>query len=174
MQSLTDYSILEGLDLKYKDYNHHFITNDGFIVAFSKCKPRIDKVLWYADEDYSTGEYRAASDIAPDKEALENCFISENLRKFHSLTDWLDKHPCGKLFISKKGQYVKDSKVRGIATDFDEPEAQFKYERALTDEEVETIRKTVDEEKKAFEQRLERYWKRYSDKVYISTYWADR
>lgn len=172
MQLLTDCSKLTGLDLKYKDYNHHFVTDDGFLISVRRDRPGISKILYYSDEDYSTGEYRTATDIAPNKEALKNCFMSENLRKIRSVTDWLDKHPCGKLFISKNGQYICDSEVRAVATDF--PGEEYKYERELTVDEIETIRKVVAEDKKAFEKRLERYWKRYSDKVYISTYWANR
>lgn len=172
MQLLTDYTKLEGLDFKYKEYHHHFETSDGLIVAIEKKKPRIDRVLWYADEDYSTGEYRTSDDIAPNKEALKECFLEENLRKYHSIFTDIENHPMKKLFISKSGRYIRDSKVRAIVPDY-ESEA-YKYERALTNEEIKVLRETCESDLVDFKKRLDRYWKRYSDKVYISTYWANR
>ena len=172
MQQLTDYSKLEGLDLKYKEYNHHFETSDGLIVAINHMKPRISRVLWYADEDYSTGKYRTSDDIAPNKEALKNCFIQDNLRSFHSVFSDMERHPMKKLYITKGGQYIRDSKVRAIVADYDEE--AYKYERELTPEEVKVLKETVDKDLEAYKTRLDRYWKRYSDKVHINTYWADR
>ena len=172
MKPLTDYTKLEGLDLKYKDYNHHFETSDGLIVAINHMKPRISRVLWYSDEDLTTGEYRTASDIAPNKEVLKNCFMNDNLRGFHSVFSDIERHPMKKLFISKNGQYIRDSEVRYIVADYEEESD--KYERELTDEEVKVLKETVDKDLEAYKTRLERYWKRYSDKVCISTYWANR
>ena len=177
MKKLTDYSKLNQKDISYKEYHEYFETDDGLIVALDKHKPGISKVLYYADEDWGTGEYRTASDIAPTKEDLKRCFIQDNLRKLHSYKRWLENHPTADLYITERVQYRgEESGARAIFAafpdDLDDPRC--KPLRKLTEEELKVVFAFEKEQEEQFIKRLERYWKRYADKVYISTYWANR
>lgn len=174
MQLLQDTTKLGARDIEYAKSNTYATTNDGFVVGIPVKKPRIQKDVWRADTDYETGEYVSPSDIAKDKEHLKDLWVEDNLREFQGLTKWLDEHPTSDLYLSKGPMYCKDSNVRYFAVlRYGDWEID-KMERKATEDEIEFIRNLEAEQMAAFKKRLETYWKRYSDKIGVRTYWADR
>lgn len=176
LKRLQDTTKLSELDIEYAKYHEYFETEDGLVISLDKTTPKPQKHLYYADEDWNTGEYRTASDIAPTKDALKECFIADNMTNFHSFSEWLGKHQTSKLYISKKPQYRGDEKgARYIRALFPSDEWEIsQMEREVTEQELADIRAYENELKAEFVKRLERYWNRYSDKVEIRTYWANR
>lgn len=145
-----------------------FRTSDGLLLRYRVPTPTIDRTIYMSDED-AEGNYRTASDIAPTKADMERVFISHNMfMNCRLMTDYLDREPLG---ISKEDEYT-DRPGRYIRTMYAGSDSHI--ERALTDDEIATLKKIDDATRERYRKRLASYWKRYSDKVYISTYWANR
>ena len=175
LKKLQDLSRLNESDIKYSEYHEYFETDDGLVIALDKGTPKPQRHLYYADEDWETGEYRTADDIAKTKEQLKQCFIEENIRRLHTFTDWLEKHPVIELYISKNPQYRGQTDgARYVRALYPDDWEHSIMERKVTEEELAFIRDYEEKQKAEFIERLERYWKRYSDKVEIRTYWANR
>lgn len=176
LKQLQDLTKLGERDKEFAKYHDYFETEDGLVISLDKKLPKPQRYLYYQDEDPATGEYRTDSDIAPTKDILKECFIEENMRNLHSFSEWLDKHPTAKLYISEESQYRGDENgARYIRTLFPNDEWEInQMEREVTEQELADIRAYEENQKAEFAKKLERYWNRYSDKVEIITYWADR
>lgn len=155
-QKMIDYCIKSGNHIDMGDY----------WLNIGKNKPTIDKTLYFADTDYSTGEY-----ITAPKNTWE-LFKSYNMR-MNSNEKWLEE--LEKSDILLRPQYKKTGSSIMSWTNADNWRFELvEGERIATSEEKEIIIKALKESDKKYLTRLERYYKRYSDKVWTQTYWADR
>lgn len=153
-QGMVDYCIKHS---KYVDMGDYFL-NVG------DSKPTIESTMWY--DDTTKG---------PD-ENFEN-FRAYNLRQnAHTFEDMTSN---GRTQIWTYVNYYGDKtegKLRGWSTTRVGEEPRFNDTQywAATPEEIEAIKKGLDEIRADYEKRLETYWKRYSNKVSARGYWADR
>lgn len=170
MRRLTDLSQLGKLDIEYQKYHEYYETDDGLIVAYDISKPGINSAIYRADE--VDGRYVSSSYYASTKDQLKLLFMRDNLRRFNDYAERLQQYPMEKLWITKRPNYYHDSVVRAIRCDVPSPVDE--YERPLTKDELDFILEREKFWKAKFQKRLETYWKKYSDKVYVHTYWADR
>ena len=170
MRRLTDLSKLGKLDIEYQRYHEFYETDDGFIVAYDIPKPGIGSAIYRPDE--IDGKLCPSTYWASDQKELKALFFSDNLRKIKSYSERLREYPMEKLWITKRPLYRHDSVARAIRCD---EESEFdEYERQLTKAELKVILEREKYWRERYQKRLETYWKKYSDKVYVHTYWADR
>lgn len=176
LKQLQDFNKIGEKDREYAKYHEYFETEDGLVIALDKGLPKPQRYLYYQDIDPSTGEYRTSSDIAPTKDILKELFVSENMRRLCIFYKLLERNPEMELYISKNSQYRSDKNgARYIRPLLPSDRLEIsQMERKITEQELADIRAYEENRKAEFVKRLERYWNRYSDKVDIRTYWADR
>lgn len=160
-------------ELKFYSKYDYFRTEDGLIVELTGARARgITREIYFSDED-AQGNYRTGSDIAPTKEILKEIFFKENLDNLTEITKRQEERPYKKIYISKPNWV--NSEVRCfLLRDEADIDRRHDIERLATDEEIKWLKGYEDEQRKEMTERLEKYWKRYSNKVGIRTYWADR
>lgn len=147
-------------ETKIADYiskKYKFIELDGKYVEVCDAKPAIDRKLYYDDET-----------VAPDSSDFE-VFRRHNLRRHQVEEKKLRIHQRGNSYrlVIRPNYYHEDM-------------AQIEYElrqewaTPVTEEQLEIINEAIREVQADYEKRLERYWKRYKDKVITVGYWANR
>ena len=119
---------------------------DGKYAILSCPQEYISRDLWFRDDNEM-----------PSKS--EELFIDYNLG------DYSMEH---KKYIMKTGDFIYISDINYVRNALDE------IIRPLRDDEKELIEAALNERKAKFIKRLKTYWKRYSNKVFVRGYWADR
>ncbi len=164
----TEY-LSEKLDLKfYKSLHYFYITPDGYVVKLAKEKPRKD--LYIADEGPYYDKY--ASDEITD----QDIFFEKNMK---TLDKYMRERLETPVLCSVRRTMSGDLSIDPFGR------TEYSYDPATgKSEELPTKRPTPRELAiyvaawDAYEAdqraRLEKYWKRYSDKVCVNTYWRDR
>lgn len=155
-------------DERMVDYSlksNKWIDMGDYYLNVSDSKPSIDKTLWYDDETDS-----------PDDSKFE-AFRVYNLRgnKAPQIEDYInDGRPVIWVYTNythdQTGGKVKSWTATRIG---EEPRHIGEYRLATTDE-IGAIKQGLNEVRVDFEKRLKTYWKRYSNKVHASGYWANR
>lgn len=155
-------------ELTYLKKYDYFKTSDGYVIELRPARAyKIQSTIYESDEDAS-GNYRTASDIAPTEDDLKRLFIEDNMR----LDEPTRPEEWQQLYISKP--MFMNSTLRTIYhRQTHQVDQWHDVERKLTWAEVEWLRNYYAEQRKAMKERLERYWKRYRNKIYIHTYWAN-
>ena len=121
--------------------------DDGKYAILSCPQEHIQRDLWFRDDNE-----------IPSKS--EELFINYNLG------DYSMEH---KKYIMKDNDFVYISD----RTCYIRPDA-YEIIRPLRDDEKKVIEAALNERKAKFIKRLKTYWKKYSNKVYVQSYWADR
>lgn len=160
-------------ELKYWKKYDFFELSDGLKIFLSGSRASaINNVIYRSDED-AQGHYITSDDIAPTEEDLKRIFIADNMRNLREYSEYLEQRPFAKLYVGKPT--YRDSELRNLLVrDDHEVEMWHDVERVLTEAELSDVKKWEEEQRKAHRERLEKYWKRYKNKVYIHTYWANR
>ena len=160
-------------ELKYWRKYDFFKLHDGLVVYLSGARAKaIEREIYESDED-EQGRYRTSSDIAPNNDALKRLFMARNLRELRNYTKYLDERPFEKLYISKP-VYTNSNLRQFVVRSASQIDAWHDVEREATPEELAALKQWEDEQMLEMTDRLEKYWKRYGDKVGITTYWANR
>ena len=137
--------------IDWKIKNNKFLTINEDIFIFDG-KPSIDKILYY-DDEYTAIEI-----------TLEN-FMKYNLRlnfKSELVDDYNDYY-----IIKNTDKIYSYGKINSAYT-------TGRIYRDMTKDEMNQINEFVIQLKKAYEKRLNTYWKKYQSKIYASGYWANR
>lgn len=158
----------------YKNHRDFFMLEDGLVLMLPNAKGvKITSKIYEPDEDFSTGEYRTAKDIAPTKQELKRLFIEENMSNLTLPLSRCNDRPGCRLYISNPIRPNVDT--RQIFTrNSEQIERWHDVEREITKSEYYLLRDWEERQQKVMMQRLERYWKRYEDKIEIRTYWVNR
>lgn len=155
---IEDYADQNGLDLKeQKRYYYFYATADGYIAKLSKPKPK--RNLYIADEAPFYNKYESGE---IDKKDI---FLSNNLQTIRG-------HKQMALYTPEKGKTECDLFVT-ICSNSDNTYIEMPN-RQTSPREVavyEAVHRLYISDQRA---RLEKYWNRYSDKVWVDTYWVNR
>lgn len=143
-----------GLD-EYTVKHRAFLKIRGFLVDICNKKPAVKKDIYYDDE----------------RKAPEHTFETF---KNYNLT--LSGSRVLRNYVDYKGMFIY--RVRGHETNFlldaySKTDRNYYEEYFLSKEEREYVLTLLKEVEKDFIERLEKYWKRYSDKVNICSYWVN-
>lgn len=158
------------LDIKYyKSRYYYYITPDGYIVKLKKNKPR--RNLYIADEgpfyeSYAKGEVTDRS-----------IFFSHNLETLSDFDrDRLDSTACCRVKRTEDGTLSISTYDMRPEYEYDEETGTYKEIPAKkpTTRELAVYVAAWNAYEADQRARLEKYWKRYSDKVCVNTYWANR
>lgn len=155
-------------ELKYLKKYDYFKTSDGYIIELRPARAyQISSTIYESDEDAS-GNYRTAKDIAPTEDDLKALFIADNMRLEGDYTpeEWQNLYISTPCFRGSTLRTIYHRQTHQIDQWHD-------VERRLTWAEIEWLKNYYAEQRKAQTERLERYWKRYRNKIYIHTYWAN-
>lgn len=159
-------------ELKYWKKYDFFETSDGLKVMLTPARAtRLDTTIWKSDED-EHGNYITSDYYAPNEDARKALFIRENLDNLTEISDHAE-HSNRTLYISKPTR-TSDTLRTIVARHEWEINDWRDVERPMTAEEIEDLKEWEEEQRKAMTDRLERYWKRYKNKVRIDTYWVNR
>ena len=142
-----------------------YLTFDNFYLDLLG-KPSIDSTIYYADTDYITGG------MAKDPGTSFQTFFNHNIR-LNSPKHWIETIEKNEQEITIHNNYDNSDIIKGWTTKrFSEtPRANG---RIATDQEKEAILEGLKEELAKYEKRLKTYFKRYSNKINTSSYWAER
>lgn len=154
------------LNQEFKE-NIMLITDDEFILLLDK-KPKIDNDLWYDDEtprpevtlDYFKN-YNEMNFKYDYKEYLEN-----NKRR-------IEQGICSGQYSNKLLMIGQRGSLCGISY-FNRERDYSYFIRELTDEEESYYLQVCDELKQLYDERLERYFKRYRKNIFARGYWVNR
>ena len=144
------------------------ITKDGYILELEN-NPSINKTLWYDDEQ-------------PVPEKTKQYFINYNMRNmpYYSINAYLEE----KERLQKTGgasgrydyngiyltNYYTNKKLVG----FEFYDDKRYFVRYLDEEEQKELLQIIKNLQNKYLERLERYYKRYADKIHCSGYWVNR
>lgn len=139
---------------------------DGSFIEIGGKHPSIDSDIWYDDE-------------TPAPEVTFEVFKAYNMRSNapRPLSMAGEHNPGNPIdWFCKQVKYYQDKtngQLVGLAS------RRYRHELSqgevpLTQEDYDAIEKELQELRAKYEKRLERYWKRYSSKVYARGYWANR
>lgn len=155
---IEEYADKNGLDLKeQKRYYDFYATPGGYLAMLSK--PEIKRYLYIADEGPYYEKYQKGA--VTDKDV----FLSNNMQSIR-------RHKQMLVYTPEKGKTECDLFVT-ICSNSDNTYIEMPN-RQTSPREVavyEAVHRLYISDQRA---RLEKYWKRYSDKVWVDTYWADR
>lgn len=146
--------------------NTVYLEMDGYFLSVAN-KPIIDSTIYYADQDYNTGEM--AKDPGNSKEVFKryNIRLNSPIRNI----EYMDK--CEDVVISPNYYNDRTGLLKSWSTKRSyEPLAE--GSRLATEQEKKMIYEALQEEGKKYEARLETYYKRYGNKIRTNSYWADR
>lgn len=138
-------------------------SGDEFINC-GDAKPTINKTMWYDDET-----------TAP--EANFESFKRYNMSNApQTVEEQMERHNrkayiCNNYYL-RAGETT--SKLKSVVFRNELYDRFNGDERLATDEEVKLITQAINEARANYFTRLERYWKRYSNKVHAAGYWANR
>lgn len=154
---IEEFADKNGLDLKeQKRYYDFYATSDGYFTKLRKQKPRKD--LYIADEGPYYDKYERGE--ITDKDI----FFSQNMRdasfrqQMPLYTPESGKLECGLFVAVCRYETAIQTVPSRPASPRECTVYKAIYELYLSDHRT----------------RLEKYWKRYGDKVCVDTYWADR
>lgn len=138
-----------------------YIIVSGMLVDIGDSKPTIHSDMWYDDETEGPEENKQ-NFMAYNRQmgSPSHCELSG-----YNYGDRVELYFIRKYSGQANSNLVAPAYMRG-----DEPHAI----RKVTPEELETINTGIDDIIDDYDKRLERYWKRYSDKVSARGYWANR
>lgn len=156
------------VDQRMVDYclkEHKYIDLGEYYLEISQSKPRIESQMWYDDETEG-----------PDASKF-TAFRNYNLKGGKAPT-FDEIVESGRSEIWVYDHYTVDrtnGKIKGWTASRvgDEPHHVGSYRKA-TEDDIMAIKQGLAEVRMDYETRLQRYWKRYSNKVHASGYWADR
>ena len=159
----------ERLDLKfYKSRYYYYITADGYIVKLDKSKPK--KVLYIPDEGPFYESY-AKGDVTD-----RDIFFAKNMKTLDKyMRERLETPVLCSIRRTMEGNLSIDPFGR----------TEYSYDPATGKSEELPIKRPTPRELAIYvaawdayeadqRARLEKYWKRYGDKVRVDTYWANR
>ncbi len=129
-----------------------YIKIDNLFIAACDKKPSITKDIYYNDECEAPTNNKET-------------FMTAQEHNFPQLI----KDPTNLYLIN---HYDGSELIKGIAHFY--PDEVRKGATPLTDEMVEEINKVIEKARAKYTKRLENYYKRYSDNIYIHGYWANR
>lgn len=159
----------ERLDLKfYKSHYYYYITTDGYIVKLDKSKPKKD--LYIPDEGPFYESY-AKGDVTD-----RDIFFEKNMK---TLDKYMRERLETPVLCSVRRTMMGDLSIDPFGR------TEYSYDPATGKSEELPIKRPPPRELAIYvaawdayeadqRARLERYWKRYGNKVCINTYWADR
>ena len=155
-QSMVDYCLKSS---KYIDTGSYYLD-------IGDSKPTIDSQMWYDDET-----------DGPDASKFE-AFRAYNLRSNNPRRSLEKLADSGNSVVYVYNKYTRDAtdgKIKGwlAARIGEEPRHVGNYSLA-TDDDIMAIKQGLSEIAADYEKRLKTYWKRYSNKVHASGYWANR
>lgn len=145
---------------------------DGIVIEFDK--DSISKTLWYDDE--------TEGPISKDGSNKKEAFIRYNMRSVRNpAQEFIDNEGWGFIrepFLCRQYDYEETGRcfISWQSDYCGEPDPYYlKLKvRNLTREEIEEVAEANAEVIKAYQKRLETYYKRYGDKIYQRGYWANR
>jgi len=159
------------LEYFYKKYLL-FTTNDGHIIQLEK-DFSIDKTLWYDDEtdapENTFENFRLYN--------IRNADILRRLKNYLEQKKSLEEGHGASGCYDYKGLYLwktNDNNGAGVDWCTDYLGNEDRKIRYLTDEEQEQFVAIVEQITKDYEERLQRYWKRYGQHVHWCGYWVNR
>lgn len=155
----------------WKKYDF-FELSDGLRIILTPARAKsITTTIWESDED-EQGHYVTPDYYAPDENARKKLFFAENMRNLDDITEHA-RHSNRTLYVSKPAWI--NSTLRNIIARHDhEIDNWHDTERPMTAEEIASLEKWEEEQRRAMAERLERYWKRYNNKIRVDTYWVNR
>jgi len=127
-------------------------------------KPRIERDLWYDDETDGPDDSKFEAFRAYNLRSNAQSMLSEQSEYGGVREVWLVQNYYGNdanELVAVTTKRVDDLPRSGEL-------------RKVTPEELKAINKARAEVNTDYEKRLERYWKRYNDKVMARGYWANR
>jgi len=131
-------------------------------------KPTITKTIYYADQDYATGK------MAKDPGTSWEVFKNHNMR-MNSPQKWIENLEKNHQVIVITIQYHVDKtggRLKGWTTKRSYEVAP--EDKEATEKETKIIIEGLKQEVIKYDKRLKTYFKRYSDKIRTSSYWAER
>jgi hypothetical protein len=154
-QRMVDYCLKSS---KYIDIGEYYLN-------IGNSKPGIDSTMWYDDETEGPDDSKFSA------------FRAYNLRGGNARTyDELvaDGRTEFWVFINSYRD-MTGGKIKAwtVTRPGDEPNHVGNFRKA-TDDDIMAIKQGLAEIRADYEKRLERYWKRYSNKVHAAGYWANR
>lgn len=144
--------------VKHSLKSYKYIDLDGSIVDIGRAKPTISSTIYFNDE-YEAPQVN-----------YEN-FASYNKRlngpsEYKLQTS--SYHGNGRLKL------IKDEKSNIAQLSYDDPRDESLEVREVSEKELEAINQGIREINDNYEKRLKTYYKKYSDKIFTSGYWAYR
>lgn len=159
-------------ELKWWSRYDYFETSDGYRIMLTPTRAKsITTTIWESDED-EHGNYITGDDIAPTEDARKRLFFAENMRNLDDITAKAE-NSHRTLYISKPTR-TSDTLRTVYARGDNEVNDFHDVERPLTEPEIADLKKWEEEQRQLMAERLERYWKRYKNKVRVDTYWVNR
>lgn len=166
---IAEYSERNNLDIEYQNKRYYFYaTADGYIVKLDKDKPK--SRLYIADEGPYYDSYRKGEITDRD------IFFEQNM---NILGDYSRQRLESPVNCNVRRTITGDLSIDPFG------KIEYSYDPATGKSEEIPVKHPTTRElaiyvaaRKAYEadqrERLEKYWKRYSDKVWVDTYWANR
>jgi hypothetical protein len=127
-------------------------------------KPRIENTMWYDDETKGP-------------EVNFESFKSYNMRNApRTVEEQMEVHDR-KPYITNN-YYLRDGEtttlLKSVVFRNENYDRMTGEERLATEDEMQLVKLAINKARRDYEKRLERYWKRYENKVKASGYWANR
>ena len=144
--------------VKYSIKSYKYIDIDGIIVDVGRSKPPISRTLYFNDE-------HEAPQVNYENFAAYNKRLN-NPSEYK--LQWSSYHGDGKLKL------LKDERSNIYQLSYDEARDKDVETKEVTEKELEAINQGIREIQADYEKRLKTYYKRYSDKIFTSGYWANR
>jgi hypothetical protein len=141
--------------------NSKCVKIDGGFIDVCDSKPKIDSTIYYNDEYDSPGESKET-------------FINYNIR-LH-MPETFDKENTRYEYYAIR-QYTGQKNNILVAVHVQDKFDEIIHKhiiRKLSETEMQQINEAIKEVQEHYKKRLNTYYKRYSDKIYASGYWANR
>ena len=152
-------------DFVRKNYEY-YITTDNYVIEFEKANKRsITKELYY-DDEYDAPEVNLYNFM----EENRHNGLSLGIRLALKNKDIINVHFCLTYSHSKRNCFIY------ILTDWEKENKKdfYKIFRDLTEEEKEDYITIMQNIQQQYEERLEKYFKKYKNKITTHGYWANR
>jgi len=140
--------------------NSKYIPIDGGFIDVCDKKPRIDSTLYYNDETTSPGNSKDAF-INYNLKNMRSVFEPENSRyEYYAIRQYHRQKNNVLMVVLKQDKFDEITHNHII--------------RKLSEVEMQQINAAIVEVQEHYKKRLETYYKRYSDNICASGYWANR
>lgn len=156
------------IDHKMVDYclkSSIYVQSGDEFINCGDSKPTIDKTMWYDDEtDGPTVNFDSFKRYNQSNfpRTLEEMKMGRDGRQVYIVDNYY-------LRAGETTTLLKSVRVADL--DYDRVDGN---PRLATDEEIRLINEAILKARADYEKRLERYWKRYSNKVRAEGYWVNR